>query len=168
MCFFCFVLFCFFIRTLLAGCKENHFYSLPFGQAKASIYQPRHHFNQAPKAFCRAELISHFFCYSNSSKNITCPSGKLKQISLAQQQNPLAPGYRTLLSLHAAHLQETKQEPFFVHLQFHENSFFFHGLRSSLGHRLLRSSKIVNVIPKKQIDHNFPWGVRYRSNLISG
>ena len=22
----------------LAGCKENHFYSLPFGQAEASIY----------------------------------------------------------------------------------------------------------------------------------
>jgi len=22
----------------IAGCKENHFYSLPFGQAEASIY----------------------------------------------------------------------------------------------------------------------------------
>ena len=29
-----------------SGCKENHFYSLPFGQAEASIQQPRHHFNQ--------------------------------------------------------------------------------------------------------------------------
>ena len=29
-----------FIITLLpfTGCKENHFYSLPFGQAEASIY----------------------------------------------------------------------------------------------------------------------------------
>ena len=35
-------------------------------------------FQLAPKAFRRAELISHFFCYSNSSKNITCPLGKLK------------------------------------------------------------------------------------------
>ena len=35
-------------------------------------------FQLAPKAFRRAELISHFFCYSNSSKNITCPSDKLK------------------------------------------------------------------------------------------
>ena len=26
----------------------------------------------------RSELISQFFCYSNSSKNITCPLGKLK------------------------------------------------------------------------------------------
>ena len=32
----------------------------------------------APKTFWLAELISWFFCYSNSSKNITCPSGKIK------------------------------------------------------------------------------------------
>ena len=30
------------------------------------------------KAFWLAELISQFFFYSNCSKNITCPSGKLK------------------------------------------------------------------------------------------
>ena len=35
-------------------------------------------FQLAPKAFWWAELISQFFCCSNSSKNITCPSGKLK------------------------------------------------------------------------------------------
>ena len=35
-------------------------------------------FQLAPKPFWRAELISQFFCYSNSSKNVTCPSGKLK------------------------------------------------------------------------------------------
>ena len=27
------------------GCKESQFYSLPFGQAVASIYQPTSHFN---------------------------------------------------------------------------------------------------------------------------
>ena len=34
----------------------------------------------SPKSFLTspAELISEFFCYSNSSKNITCPLGKLK------------------------------------------------------------------------------------------
>ena len=34
----------------------------------------------SPKSFLTspAELISQFFCYSNSSKNITCPLGKLK------------------------------------------------------------------------------------------
>ena len=26
------------LHKWLAGCKENHFYSLPFGQAEASIY----------------------------------------------------------------------------------------------------------------------------------
>ena len=35
-------------------------------------------FQLAPKTLWPAELISQFFCYSNSSKNITCPSGKLK------------------------------------------------------------------------------------------
>ena len=34
-----------------ARCKENHFYSLPFGQAEDSIYQPRRHFNQPQKPF---------------------------------------------------------------------------------------------------------------------
>ena len=37
-------------------------------------------FELAPKAFWHAELISQFLCYSHShsSKNISCPSGKLK------------------------------------------------------------------------------------------
>ena len=35
-------------------------------------------FQLALKAFSRVELISQFMCYSNSSKNITCPSSKLK------------------------------------------------------------------------------------------
>ena len=30
---------------LLSGCKESQFYSLPFGQAVASLYQPTSHFN---------------------------------------------------------------------------------------------------------------------------
>ena len=34
------------LKQQLLGCKENHFYSLPFGQAEASIYYPRRHFNQ--------------------------------------------------------------------------------------------------------------------------
>ena len=31
--------------AVVAGCKENHFYSLPFGQAEGSIYLPRRHLN---------------------------------------------------------------------------------------------------------------------------
>ena len=60
-------------------CKENHFYSLPFGQTEASIILlTQTSFQLASKAFWQAELISQFFCYSNSPKNITCPLGMLK------------------------------------------------------------------------------------------
>ena len=61
------------------GCKENHFYSLPFGQAEASInLLAQTSFQLAPKTFWLAELISQLFCYSKSSKNITRPLGKWK------------------------------------------------------------------------------------------
>ena len=43
-------------------------------------------FQLAPKAFWLAELISQFLCFLNSSKNITCPSGKLK----TEFTNPIA------------------------------------------------------------------------------
>ena len=55
-----------------SGCKENHFYSLPFGQAEAAFTCPD------VISTSLTELVSEFLCYSNSSKNITCPSGKLK------------------------------------------------------------------------------------------
>ena len=29
----------------VSGCKESHFYGLPVGQAEASIYVPKRHFN---------------------------------------------------------------------------------------------------------------------------
>ena len=31
------------------GCKESQFYSLPFGQAVASMYWPESHFNKSQK-----------------------------------------------------------------------------------------------------------------------
>ena len=34
-----------------AGCKESHFYSLPSGQAEASIYWPKCHFKKPQKLF---------------------------------------------------------------------------------------------------------------------
>ena len=48
-------------------------------------------FQLVPKAFWWAELISQFFCYLNSSKNITCLLGKLKTeftSPLAKSTNP--------------------------------------------------------------------------------
>ena len=52
------------------GYKENHFLKLSFTSPDV--------ISSSPKALRRAELIAQFFCYSNSSKHITCPSGKLK------------------------------------------------------------------------------------------
>ena len=49
-------------------------------------------FQLAPKAFWRAKLISQFFCYSNSSKNITCLSGKLKTEFTSPKAKSTSPG----------------------------------------------------------------------------
>ena len=38
-------------KLVVSGCKESRFYSLPFGQAEANIYQPKRHFNQPKKRF---------------------------------------------------------------------------------------------------------------------
>ena len=57
----------------------------------------------SPKSFLTSRsLISQFFCYSNSLRDISCPSGKSKTEFTRPIANPLAPGYRTLLSLYAA------------------------------------------------------------------
>ena len=65
---------------LLASVQRKSFLQcLAFGQAEASInLLAQMSFQLDPKAFWRAELISQFFYYSNSSKNITCMFGKLK------------------------------------------------------------------------------------------
>ena len=47
-------------------------------------------------------MILQFFGYLNSSKNITCPSGKLKTAFTSPIAKSTSPGYRTLLSLHVA------------------------------------------------------------------
>ena len=63
-----------------AGCKENHFKAFLFGKLKLA-FTSLNIISTTPKnflTFCLAELISQFFCYSNSSKTITCLSGKLK------------------------------------------------------------------------------------------
>ena len=65
---------------LLASVQRKSFLQcLAFEQAEASInLLAQMSFQLAPKAFWWAELISQFFYYSNSSKNITCMFGKLK------------------------------------------------------------------------------------------
>ena len=49
-------------------------------------------FQLAPKAFWLTEFISQFFCYSNSSKNLTCPSGKLKTEFTSPVAKSTSPG----------------------------------------------------------------------------
>ena len=54
-------------------------------------------FQLAPKTF---DAQIEFFCNLNSSKKFTGPSGKLITEFTSPIANPLAPAYRTLLSLH--------------------------------------------------------------------
>ena len=49
-------------------------------------------FQLAPKAFWRAELISQFFLSLNSSKIITCPSGKLRTEFISPIAKSTSPG----------------------------------------------------------------------------
>ena len=60
-------------------------------------------FHLAPKLFWWAKLISQFFCYSNSSKNITYPSGKLKTEFTSPIAKSTSHGLsNTTFTLHAA------------------------------------------------------------------
>ena len=61
----------------LQGAKKTIFTACLSGKLKLEFTSPDV-ISNSPKPFWRAELISQFFCYSNSSKNITCSSGKLK------------------------------------------------------------------------------------------
>ena len=66
-------------ESVCNGCKESQFYSLPFGQAVASMHVlTQNLFHLAPKTFWWAGLITQFLCNLNSSKNFTYPSGKLR------------------------------------------------------------------------------------------
>ena len=60
------------------GAKKITFTACHLGKLKLTLILAQTSFQLVPKAFWRAELISQFFCYSNSSKKITCPLGKLK------------------------------------------------------------------------------------------
>ena len=70
------------IKGLYSGCKENHFSSLPFGQAEASIYQTRRHFNQPQKLFVLLLfkfLIKHHLPIGQVKNRIHQPDSKIHQ-----------------------------------------------------------------------------------------
>ena len=58
-------------RLNATGCKENHFYSLKLTFTSLNII------STSPENVLMSRLISQFFCNLNSSKNFTCPSGKI-------------------------------------------------------------------------------------------
>ena len=82
-------------EDIYPGCKEKHFYSLPFGQAEASIYQPRRHFNQPQKRFVLLLfklLIKHHLPVGQVKNRIHQPDSKIHQ--------PRAIGHYFLCTLH--------------------------------------------------------------------
>ena len=73
-----------------------------------------------------------FFCYSNSSQNITCLSGKLKTEFTSAIAKSTSLGYRTVFSLHAEpvlshhkHEYVTKEVEHCVKMIWQEVQFFF-------------------------------------------
>ena len=83
---------------------------MPLGKLKLNLLGQTS-FQLAPKTFWWAELISQFFSNLNSSKTFTCPSGKLRTEFTSPIANPLALGYQTLLSLHAAKPKDSPCTP---------------------------------------------------------
>ena len=86
----CFVFF--FCQTLIGRVQRKSFLQLAIRASWSKHLLAQTSFQLAPKAFRRAELISHFFCYSNSSKNITCPSDKLKTDFTSPTAKSTSPG----------------------------------------------------------------------------
>ena len=86
-----------------AGCKENHFYSLLFWhQLKLALSSPDI-ISTSPRNFLTSRIdFTVLLLFEFLKKTSLARWASEKQNSLAWQQNPLAPGYQTLLSLHAA------------------------------------------------------------------
>ena len=86
-------------RASNQGAKKVIFTACHSGKLKLTFTSPNV-ISTSPKNVLISRLISQFFCNLNSSKNFTCLSGKLRTEFTSPIANPLAPGYRTLLSLH--------------------------------------------------------------------
>ena len=81
------------------GAKKIIFTACHSGKLQLVLTSPNV-ISTSPKNLLSSRIDFTVLCYLNPSKNTSCPWGKLKQNSLAQQQNPLAPGFQKLLSLH--------------------------------------------------------------------
>ena len=76
---------------LKSGSKESQFYSLPFGQALASLYLPKS-FQLPCKFFLEAGLITVLLLFLNSPKNFTCSLGKLRTEGTSTLAKSTSPG----------------------------------------------------------------------------
>ena len=90
----------------LPGCKENHFSSLSFGQAEASIYQPRCRFNQPQKRFDKQNRLTILLLFE-FLKKYHLPVGQFKNIIHqpdSKIHQPQAIGHYFLCTLHISTL----------------------------------------------------------------
>ena len=78
-------------RTYFQGAKKIIFTACLSGKLKLEFTSPDV-ISNSPKPFWQAELISQFFCYSNSSKSITGPSSNLKTEFTCQIAKSTSPG----------------------------------------------------------------------------
>ena len=72
--------------------QRKSFLQLAIRSSWSQDLLPHTSFQLASKAFWQAELFSQFFCYSNCSKNITCPPGKLKTEFISPIAKSTSPG----------------------------------------------------------------------------
>ena len=88
--------------TPLQGAKKIIFTACYSGKLKLALSSPDI-ISTSPRNFLTSRIdftVLLLFEFLKKKRHLLV--GQVKQNSLARQQNPLAPGYRTLLSLHAA------------------------------------------------------------------
>ena len=82
--------------------RKSSFSSLPFSKLKLAFTSPDV-ISTSPKSFLLSRIDFTLLLLFRFLKEHHLPFGQVKnRFHLARQQNPLAPGYPTLLSLHAA------------------------------------------------------------------
>ena len=73
------------------GCKENHFYSLPSGQAELAFTSPVV-ISASPKSFLTSRIHFTILLLFEFLKKITCASGKLKTEFTSRKAKSTSPG----------------------------------------------------------------------------
>ena len=100
-----------------AGCKENQFYSPPFGHAVDSM-QAHKSLQLAPKPFLIGQIDNNPSVIWISPKNSTCPSGKLRTKNTSPIAKSTSPRLSdtTFFAHWACHLERIKKEHLYTHV----------------------------------------------------